>query len=168
MKQVEVSEAWARKYPEPVVLVTSIKDDKPNIIPLGWSMITSFVPAMMAISIGHTRYSHELISKGREFALAYPGEDMGKEVLYCGTHSGRDVDKFKETNLKSMPAKKIKPPLLKDAVANFECKVVKQIDTGDHTIFVGEVVAAYVSPEKKRRLYTLDKNRTFGGLGQGR
>ena len=165
MKEVNVSEAWGRKYPEPVVMVTSIKDGKPNIIPLGWSMITSFVPSMMAISIGHTRYSHEIISKGKEFVLAYPSEDMGKEVLYCGTHSGREVDKFKETGLKSSPAKFVKPPLIKDAVANFECKVIKQTDTGDHTIFVGEVIAAYINPEKKRRLYTLDKSRNFGGLG---
>ena len=165
MKKVEVSEAWAKKYPEPVVLATSFGNGKPNIIPLGWSMITSFKPPMMAISIGHTRYSHELINKSKEFVLAYPSEDMGKEVLYCGTHSGREVDKFKETGLKSSPAKLVKAPLIRDAIANFECKVIKQIDTGDHTIFVGEVVAAYVSSEKKRRLYTLDKNRNFGGLG---
>ena len=165
MKKVEVSEAWAKKYPEPVVLVTSIINGKPNIIPLGWSMITSFVPPMMAISIGHSRYSHEIINKTKEFILAYPNEDMGKEVLYCGTHSGREVDKFKETGLKSSPAKLVKPPLLTEAVANFECKVVSQSDTGDHTIFAGEVVTAYVSSEKKRRLYTLDKDRNFGGLG---
>jgi len=165
VKEVKVNEAWAKKYPEPVVLAVSIKDNKPNIIPLGWSMITSFGPPMMAISIGHTRYSHEIINQTREFVLVYPSEDMGKEVLYCGTHSGRDVDKFKKTGLKSMPAKVVKPPLIADAVANFECKVVSQIDTGDHRIFVGEVVAAYVNPEKKRRLYTMDKNRRFGGLG---
>jgi len=165
MKEVRVGEAWGRKYPEPVVLAVSIGDGKANIIPLGWSMITSFGPPMMAISIGHTRYSHELISKGKEFVLAYPTENMGKDVLYCGTHSGMDVDKFKATSLKSMPAKLIKPPLIEGAAANFECKVVSQIDTGDHTIFVGEVVTAYVSDEKKRRLYTLDRNKSFGGLG---
>ena len=165
MKEAKVTEAWGRKYPEPVVLAVSIIDDKPNIIPLGWSTITSFGPPMMAISIGHTRYSHEIISKTKEFVLAYPSEDMGKEVLYCGTNSGRDVDKFKSTGLKSMPAKIIKPPLIADAVANFECKVVSKIDTGDHTIFVGEVVTAYVSDEKKRRLYTLDKDRNFGSFG---
>lgn len=70
-----------------------------------------------------------------------------------------------KTSFKIRPAKFIKPPLIEDAVANFECKVVSQLDTGDHTIFVGEVVAAYVGDEKKRRLYTLDKYRNFGGLG---
>lgn len=164
MKEVKVSVAWAKKYPEPVVLVTSI-GDRPNIISLGWSMNTSFTPPMMAISVGHTRYSHRLISQTGEFALAYPSEDMGKSVLYCGTHSGRDVDKFKETSLRSRPAKLIKPPLIEDAVANFECKVVSQMETGDHTIFVGKVLTAWISLKKKRRLYTLDVNRNFGGLG---
>ncbi len=78
---------------------------KPNIIALGWCMPTSFDPPMMAISVGKTRYSHQLISESREFVLAFPSEEMGKEVLYCGTHSGRDVDKFKETGLVPVPAK---------------------------------------------------------------
>jgi flavin reductase (DIM6/NTAB) family NADH-FMN oxidoreductase RutF len=165
VKEVNINEAWGRKYPEPVVLVASMKDDKPNIIVLGWSMITSFSPPMMAISIGHTRYSHEIINQTKEFVLAYPCDDMGKEVLYCGTHSGRDVDKFKKAGFGQVASKQVKPPLIENASANFECKVVSQMDTGDHTIFIGEVVAAYINPEKKRRLYTLDRDRNFGGLG---
>jgi len=88
---------------------------------------------------------------------------MGKEVLYCGTHSGRDVDKFKETGLVAVPAKNVRPPLIEECVANFECRVVGEIETGDHTIFVGEIVAAHVSGEKKRRLYNV-ADYTFSGL----
>jgi len=87
---------------------------------------------------------------------------MAKEVLYCGTHSGREVDKFKETGLVAVPAKKVRPPLIEGCVANFECKVVGEIETGDHTIFVGEVVAAHVSEEKKRRLYNLGNYKLAG------
>ncbi|MCI2426008.1 flavin reductase family protein [Candidatus Acetothermia bacterium] len=130
---------------------------------LGWSMCTSFIPPMVAISIGKTRYSHKLISEGKEFVFAYPGEDMEKEVLYCGTHSGQDVNKFKELGLIAIPAKRVRPPLIDRCIVNMECKVVGQLDTGDHTIFVGEIVASYISDEKKRRLYNLG-NEKFGGL----
>ena len=163
MKRVSVEEAWKRKYPEPVVLSVSVDaEGKANIIALGWCMPTSFEPPMMAISVGRTRFSHQLICESREFVVAFPSEDMAKEVLYCGTHSGREVDKFKETGLVAVPAKKVRPPLIEGCVANFECKVVGEIETGDHTIFVGEVVAAHVSEEKKRRLYNLGNYKLAG------
>jgi len=164
MKQVTVKEAWKRKYPEQVSWAILVDfEGKPNIISLGWCMPTSFDPPMMAISVGKTRYSHQLISESGEFVVAFPSEEMGEEVLYCGTHSGRDVDKFKETGLVAVPAKKVRPPLIEGCVANFECRVVGEIETGDHTIFVGEIVAAHVSEEEKRRLYNLG-DFTFSGL----
>jgi len=43
-------------------------------------------------------------------------------------------------------------PLLDGAVANLECKVVHEYDSGDHMIFVGEVVAAHVPDEPIRKL----------------
>ncbi len=163
MKEVSVEEAWKRKYPEQVSWAVSVDSEgKANIISLGWCMTTSFKPPMMAISVGKTRYSHKLISESREFVLAFPSEEMGKEVLYCGTHSGRKVDKFKETGLVAVPAKRVRPPLIEGCVANFECRVVGEIETGDHTIFVGEIVAAHISEEKKRRLYNLG-NFKFSG-----
>jgi len=156
MQEVPVSEAWQRKYPEPTILATCVDEaGRPNAITLGWSMCTSFQPPMMAISIGKTRYSHELIMKTREFVLVFPSEDMAEAVMFCGTHSGRDVDKFKETGLKILPAKFVKAPLIDGAVANFECKVVGTLETGDHTIFAGEILAAYVDEEKEQRLYNL-------------
>lgn len=164
MKQVPVEEAWKRKYPEQVSWAVSVDGEgKADIISLGWCMPTSFDPPMVAISVGKTRYSHKLISESREFVVAFPSEEMGKEVLYCGTHSGRDVDKLKETGLVAVPAKKVRPPLIEGCVANFECKLVGEIETGDHTIFVGEIVAAHVSEEQKKRLYNLG-DYTFSGL----
>lgn len=164
MKEVTAQEAWKRKYPEQVSWAVSVDSQgKPNIISLGWCMPTSFDPPMIAISVGKTRYSHKLISQSREFVVAFPSEEMAKEVLYCGTHSGRDVDKFKETGLVAVPAKKVRPPLIEGCVANFECKLVGEIETGDHTIFVGEIVAAHVSEGKKTRLYNLG-DYTFSGL----
>jgi flavin reductase (DIM6/NTAB) family NADH-FMN oxidoreductase RutF len=120
---------------------------------------------MVAISVGHTRYSHELISEGKEFVLAAPSEDMASQVLYCGTHSGRKVDKLKETRLTPVPAKKVKPPLIEECVANLECRVVGSLETGDHTIFVGEVVAAHVSDVPKRNLLSIGPETGYKYLG---
>ena len=164
MKEVSASEAWKRKYPEPVVLVTSVdKEGRPNIIALGWSMCASFVPPLVAISVGKTRYSHQLITEGKEFVLAFPHEGMEDDVLYCGTHSGRKVDKFEETGLTAVPGKYVRPPLIKGCLVNMECRVVGEPDSGDHTIFVGEILTAYVSEKSGKRLYSLGGDK-LGGL----
>ena len=163
--ECKINKAILRKYPEQIVLVTSVDTmGKPNIITMGWSMFCSGDPPMVAISVGKTRYSHRLISQTKEFVYTFPGEDLEKEMLYCGTHSGRDVDKFKETGLTAVKAKLVKPPLIEECIANFECQVVGKHDAGDHTIFVGKIVAAWISEKArdKRRLFNLGTK--FGGL----
>lgn len=155
LKGVSVEKAIEKKYPEPIILVTSVdKNGRANIIVLAWYMQTSFQPRLFAISIGKTRYSHKLISESKEFVLVFPSQKMKEQTLFCGTHSGKSIDKFKETGLIAVSSKKVKAPLIDGCLANFECKVVNSVDSGDHTIFVGEVLAAYASiDESLKRLY---------------
>jgi len=160
MIEVEWSEAIRRKYPEPVVLVVSCdREGRPNVMPAGWSMVTSAVPPMLAVSIGHRRYTHKLIEETGEFVIVFPSEVMGDLINYTGSCSGRDVDKFKEYNIETLKSKYVRPPLIKDAVACFECKVRGKLVTGDHTIFAGEVLASYVSEKYKDRLYNFGDDR---------
>lgn len=124
-------------------------DGKPNIITLEWFMKTSINPPMFAISVGHQRYSHEALQKNRYFNLVIPSAEMRDDLIYCGTKSGRDYDKFAERSIKSVPGKLKKLPILTDAVANFECKIITQVNSGDHTIFVGEVKHSWVDEKKE-------------------
>jgi flavin reductase (DIM6/NTAB) family NADH-FMN oxidoreductase RutF len=169
LREVSVAEAWLRKYPERTVLAVSTDTNgRPNIIALGWNMPTSNRPPMAAISVNHHSLSHRLIHEGGEFVLVFPSREMESAVIYCGTHSGREVDKFKETGLTPLKAKHVKPPLIAEAVVNMECKVIGELATGDHTIFVGEILAAYVSEEPRKVLFNLGRdekgNRVFGGF----
>jgi len=166
LRECPVGNAAATKYPEQVALITSADaEGKANIITVGWIMFCSGEPPMIAVSIGKTRYSHKLISAGKEFVCAFPGADLEREVLFCGTHSGKDVDKFKETGLTAAPAGTVKPPLIAECIANFECQVTAEMDAGDHTVFIGKIVKAWKAPERKeqRRLFSLG-GRKFGGL----
>ncbi|MGQ9718941.1 MAG: flavin reductase family protein [Nitrososphaerales archaeon] len=145
-------------YPRPVVLITCIDSSgKPNIIPMVWSMPTSFDPPLMAISVALTRHSHKLIGETREFVVNIPTEVLVKQVDYLGSVSGRDVDKFKASKLTALPAKKIRPPLIGECIAHLECKVVSKLDTGDHTIFIGRVVSAQANRNVFKTDYDLDK-----------
>lgn len=155
MKNASYGEAINRKYPEQVVFAVSADEEgRADIIVLGWAMPTSGEPPMWAISVGHTRYSHELISKGGEFVLCFPNAKMTEEMLFCGSNSGRDVDKIAGTGLQVKPAAKVKPPLIEGCAACFECIVEGRLETGDHTIFAGRVVASHVADDASvKRLY---------------
>ena len=156
--------AIGRKYPEQVAIALARDPQgKCNPITLGWTMLTSHKPPMMAISVGLTRYSLEAIRQAREFVLCFPSSEMAEETLLFGTKSGRDLDKLAAAGVATQPATKIDGVLLADAVANFECRVVSEVQTGDHVIFVGEVVAAHVNESAGLgRLYSLGDDRLGG------
>jgi len=143
--------AYRLLHPRHTVLVTCVdKTGKANIITLAWSMPTSIDPPMVVISIAPKRYSHKLIEETGEFVVNVPTMRIVRKTLFCGRISGVECDKFKEAPLTAAPAKKVRSPIIKECVAHLECKLVQTIPTGDHTLFVGEVVAAYV----KRGVFT--------------
>ena len=164
MLEVPINEALSGRFPERLFLVSSVdKDNKANIMAIAWCMLTSSDPRMVAISVCKERYTHSLISQNREFTLAFPTVDIKEEVIYCGTHSGRDVDKLKESNLKIIPAKKVKAPLIDKCNVNLECKVIDALDTGSNTIFVGEILAAYILEKSRKGLYCFGNDR-YGSI----
>ncbi len=122
-----------------VMAVTQKPEGGYNLITLEWYMRTSIQPPMMAVSIGHNRFSWECLQKNRWFNLVFPSPEMRTLLNYAGLTSGKDTDKFVEMKVEFIKGKLQKLPILKDAFAVFECEVVTQIRTGDHTIFVGQV-----------------------------
>ena len=159
------SKAIVSKFPEQVVIAMA-RDAKGkcNPITLGWTMVTSHMPPMMAISIGKTRYSLEVIRRAGEFVVSFPSSHQERETMLFGTKSGRDTDKLAEAGSKTQPGSRIDCVLLADAVANFECKVVGEMETGDHVIFVGEVICSHVNGNELDRLYTVGDGFKMAGL----
>ena len=148
MKVDALSFATRLLHPRHVVLVTCCdREGRANVVTLAWSMPTSFTPPMVAISLAPSRFSHGLIEDTGEFVVNVPTVELLEKVYVAGTRSGRDVDKFKEAGLTPKPARKVRPPIVDECIAHLECKVVNRLTTGDHTIFVGEVVAAYAEEE---------------------
>ena len=147
-KQSSVTEAWDRKYPEQVVLaITKSKDGRINAMAIGWVCIVSDEPPMFLLGIDDPAYTLELIRGSREFVIAYPSQSMAAETLYFGTTHGHNIDKGKISGLKFEPATIVDVPLLSDAVANFECRLVTEYRPGNCPLVVGEVVASSVNAD---------------------
>ena len=162
-KQVEYGQAIRTKYPEQVVIaIARDKNGKANPITLGWTMIVSGEPPMMAIAVAKTHYSIETVRYSKCFTISFPSSEMAEAALFFGSRHGRDVDKFAEFDCKIEPAKAIDSVLLAEAVANFECTLESETEAGDHIIFVGKVVCSHINTEPKKRLYTIAPGHKLG------
>jgi len=164
--EVDLELAYRLLHPRHTVLVSCVdKTGKANITTLAWSMPTSINPPMLAISLAPKRFSHQIIEETGEFVVNVPTMKIVRQSLYCGRISGTKVDKFKETQLTPAPAKKVKSPIIKECVAHLECKLVQKILTGDHTLFVGEVLAAYVNQGVFTETYDAKKVKPLFHMG---
>ena len=166
MQNLKESDAISLSAPFPYVLVTSLDEkERPNAMGVAWVTRTSFEPFLIMISIDRRRYSHQGIQMHKEFVVNYPNIDQADAALICGTKSGRDGDKIKLAGLKLADSVAVKVPTIEGVTVAFECKVVDQFDTGDHTVFVGKVVGTSGNPEKSKHLYVSSKFKLFGMEG---
>ncbi|MBN2599959.1 MAG: flavin reductase family protein [Candidatus Thermoplasmatota archaeon] len=129
-------------FPMQTVLVTC-KDQKnnTNIITLAWHTPISRTPPLYGISLSPKRYSHALIKKSKEFVVNFIPYSKVEAAQYCGTRSGRTVDKPCQTGLTLIPGTTLSTPRIKEGYAHLECTLAKSITVGDHTLFIGTVVA---------------------------
>ncbi|MBU7007427.1 flavin reductase family protein [Phosphitispora fastidiosa] len=159
-------------FPVPAVLVTCQSGDSaPNIITIAWTGIMNSSPPMVYIGVQPSRHSYSLIKESGEYVINIPSSDWIRVVDYCGTVSGRTVDKFKEKHLNPIPAAHVKPPLINECPVNMECRVRQVISLGSHDVFIAEVLAVHfdenVLDEKGRP--DLDRIRPVGyGAGEYR
>ncbi|MCK4477474.1 flavin reductase family protein [Candidatus Bathyarchaeota archaeon] len=167
--KVPLSDAYKFLHPMHTVLVTCIgKAGKANIITLAWVMPASINPPLVAISVKPTRHSHGLVREAREFVVNIPTMKIVQETLFCGRRSGENCDKFKETKLTPLQAKTVEPPIIEECIAHLECKLEQTFTTGDHTIFVGRVVEAYVNEDSFKREFDIKKAKLIYHLGRNK
>jgi flavin reductase (DIM6/NTAB) family NADH-FMN oxidoreductase RutF len=132
-------------FPMPSAVITVGTWDEANIITLAYVGKVCLNPPIIAISIQPKRHSYNIIEAHSEFVINYPSTQQLKETDYCGTRSGRDVNKWKELNLTKEKASIIKVPMIKEFPLNMECRVIKKIKLGSHVCYFGEVLATHCS-----------------------
>lgn len=96
-------------------------------------------PMTVATSINKENLTHEYIEKSGLFAVSIISQEMPFKLIgLFGFRSGRDINKF--TDVKYKIGTTGAPIVLDYSVAYLEAKVIKKIDMGSHTLFIGEVV----------------------------
>lgn len=132
----------------PVVLAT-VRGAKDNIITLAMCHVFSFKPPYIGVGISPRRFSYSLFKESKDFAINIPDRKLLRATEVCGSKSGRRVDKFDASGLTREPAKMVSAPLIAECPVNLECVKKMELVAGDHTWFVGEIVAARKDPSYK-------------------
>lgn len=158
MRRLRLSKAFTLIESGPVVLVTTRDGEKANIMTISWTMVVDFTP-VFAMTTGKWNYSFAALRKTRECVIAVPAVDMLDAVVGIGTCSGADTDKFVEFGLTPVPARFVRPPLIKECIANIECRVIDLVRR--HNIVVVEAVEAYTDASRREK-------RMIHAVGDGR
>ncbi|HEY5532903.1 MAG TPA: flavin reductase family protein [Candidatus Anoxymicrobiaceae bacterium] len=156
--------------PSPVLIIgTYGSDGRPNIMNAAWGGIASSRPPCISVSLREATLSYHNIKQTQAFTVNIPSEKYLKEADFVGMVSGRKCDKFKETRLTPEKSKLVNAPIVNEFPYALECNLVRQVDLGLHTMFIGEIVGMVADSEviNPHQLPDIEKVRPmlFGSFG---
>ncbi|MGA9109415.1 MAG: flavin reductase family protein [Smithella sp.] len=159
-KSFPLSKVYSLLEPGPVVMVTTARQGRPNIMTMSWHMMIEFEPPLVGCIISNRNYSFDLLKATNECVINIPAVEIAEKVVGCGNTSGAKIDKFKKFGLTPKPAVKVGAPLIDECYANLECLVVDTKMVDEYCLFILEVVKAWIDPAAKNP-------RTIHHLGKG-
>jgi flavin reductase (DIM6/NTAB) family NADH-FMN oxidoreductase RutF len=156
--------------PSPVLIIgTYGSDGTPNLMNAAWGGIASSKPPCISVSLREATLTYHNIRQTEAFTVNIPSERFLREADFVGIVSGRECDKFTETRLTPLRSRLVNAPLVGEFPYALECKLVKQVDLGLHTMFIGEIVGMVADSEvlSPNDLPDIEKVRPllFGSFG---
>ncbi len=143
------------------LLVSLDEQGKPNVMTIGWATLgIVWGRPICAVLVRPSRYTYGCMEATGDFTVCVPGEDLSEEVLFCGTKSGRDFDKFAECGFTGTQSRHVQSPGIEQCEMIYECTIVQRNDvvpahfiadidskfyaSGDyHRVYYGQVLASY-------------------------
>ncbi len=109
-------------------------------------------PVTIAISINNKNLTHEFIEASRKFSVSILAEDTPLTFIgKFGFKSGRKEEKFKDVNFKILPS--CCPVVTDHSIGYIEAEVIKSLDCGTHTLFLGKMTESAILKEGRPMTY---------------
>jgi flavin reductase (DIM6/NTAB) family NADH-FMN oxidoreductase RutF len=149
MKDLPLSKVYQLLEPGPVVLLTTARKGRTNIMTMSWHMMVEFGPPLVACVVSNANYSFAALRATKQCVIAIPALELAPKVVAVGNCSGRDVKKFERFGLTPAPAERVASPLVAECFANLECKVADTRLVDKYNLFVLEVLKAWTDPAQR-------------------
>jgi flavin reductase (DIM6/NTAB) family NADH-FMN oxidoreductase RutF len=156
--------------PSPVLIVgTYDGDGKPNMMNAAWGGIVCSNPPCISVSMREATLSFHNIKKSEAFTVNIPSEKYLVEADYVGVVSGKDCNKFEDAKLTPKKSQLVNAPLVLEFPYALECKLIKQVELGSHTMFIGQIIGMVADDDvlNPNQLPDIEKVRPllFGSFG---
>ncbi len=149
MKDLPLSKVYQLLEPGPVVLLTTARSGRANVMTMSWHMMVEFEPPLVACVVSSNNHSFAALRRTGECVIAVPALKLAPKVVKVGNASGRDIDKFEAFGLTPVPAARVAPPLVSECFANLECKVTDVRLVQKFNLFVLEVCKGWFDPTQR-------------------
>lgn len=132
------------------ILVTAKADGPANPMTIGWGTLgIQWGKPIYIVFVRQSRYTKQLLDQNGEFTINVPLSGCDKQILsFCGTKSGRDVDKVQALGLHLEDPLTISVPGIRELPLTLECKV----------IYCQDQLPEAIAPENIARYYPKDEN----------
>ena len=126
--------------PNPVLIIGSYdQNGQANIMAVAWGGICCSKPPCAAISLRQATYTYGNIQHQKAFTINIPSTAFVKEADYAGIYSGKQENKFESLGLTPVKSDVVNAPYVKEFPVVLECEVLKIVEIGLHTQFIGEI-----------------------------
>lgn len=147
-KEIKIEDARRLINSGNLILVTTADEDKKNIATVAWHMPISGEPPLIGVALAKEHYTSELIMVSEEFTINIPNWTLLQKVIFCGSVTGREKDKFSDTGFTpEPPVKLVESPRIKECIGSIECDLYETLELGDHYLFIGQPVYAEAEEE---------------------
>ncbi len=108
------------------ILLTTCAEGKVNTMTIGWGMIgIEWGKPIFIAYVRVSRHTRKMLENNEEFTVNIPVGSVDSSILgFCGSRSGKNVDKIKELDLILEESEKISVPGIKQLPLTLECKVL--------------------------------------------
>lgn len=140
-----LSEHWAFLQPSrPAMLTTLNPDGSLNVAPFGWNMPASANPPRVVIALVNSPPNKTLtnILREQEFVLNVPTMAIADRMVAASYQHAPGVSKFAAIGFEPLPSRQIRTAGIAECRASLECRLFTSVNTGDHTLVLGDVLAA--------------------------
>jgi len=141
-----LNETLARLAHPGLLLVSQGQDGIPNAMAIGWGTVgIIWGKRIFTVLVRPSRYTFSRLAQSDSFTVNVPCPALYSAVEFCGSRSGRDVDKFAECNLTAEASQTIATPGIGESPVIYECRIRHTTDVINASLDPQIVASAYPS-----------------------
>ena len=134
--------------PRPIAFVSTIGSHGANVAPFSYFMPIGSRPPLLGVSIGlregEVKDTLANIRETGDFVINVVTETIAERMVRASGDWPQDVDEFEVAGFTRVASDRVRSPRVAESPVNLECRVFREIELGDSTLVVGELVWAHI------------------------